>query len=83
MVYLMNFELIVAFNKNNVIGINNTIPWYVPEDFNQFSKTTKDHIVVMGRKTFESLPNGPLKNRINVAITNKKTETDNQELFFL
>ena len=78
----MNFELIVAFNKKNVIGIDNKIPWYVPEDLKQFRKTTKGHIVVMGRKTFESLPNGPLKNRINVVITNKKTETNNQELFF-
>lgn len=41
----MNFELIVAFNKNNVIGINNTILWYVPEDFNQyFTYCSRFHI---------------------------------------
>ena len=62
--------------------MNNKIPWYVPEDLKQFRKTTKDHIVVMGRKTFESLPNGPLKNRINVIITNKPIELNNSELFF-
>lgn len=78
----MNFELIVAFNKKNVIGIDNKIPWYVSEDLKQFRKTTKDHIVVMGRKTFESLPNGPLKNRINVVITNKTIESDNMDLYF-
>ena len=78
----MNFELIVAFNNKNVIGINNTIPWYVPEDLKQFRKTTKDHIVVMGRKTFESLPNGPLKNRINVVITNKTLESHNTDIYF-
>ena len=78
----MNFELIVAFNNKNVIGINNTIPWYVPEDLKQFRKTTKDHIVVMGRKTFESLPNGPLKNRINVVITNKTIESHNADVYF-
>ena len=80
--YLMDFELIVAFNKKNVIGINNTIPWYVPEDLKQFRKTTKDHIVLMGRKTFESLPNGPLKNRINVVITNKIMKSDNTDVYF-
>lgn len=63
--------LIVAFNQKNVIGNNNKIPWYIPEDLKLFQKTTKDHIIVMGRKTFESLPNGPLKNRINVVITNQ------------
>ena len=64
-------RLIVAFNHNNVIGNNNKIPWYIPEDLKLFQKITKNHIIVMGRKTFESLPNGPLKNRINVVITNK------------
>ena len=64
-------NLIVAFNHNNVIGNNNKIPWYIPEDLKLFQKTTKNHIIVMGRKTFESLPNGPLKNRINVVITNQ------------
>lgn len=64
-------RLIVAFNHNNVIGNNNKIPWYIPEDLKLFQKITKNHIIVMGRKTFESLPNGPLKNRINVVITNQ------------
>lgn len=64
-------NLIVAFNHNNVIGNNNKIPWYIPEDLKLFQKITKNHIIVMGRKTFESLPNGPLKNRINVVITNQ------------
>ena len=64
-------RLIVAFNDNNVIGNNNKIPWYIPEDLKLFQKITKNHIIVMGRKTFESLPNGPLKNRINVVITNQ------------
>jgi len=78
----MNFELIVAFNNKNVIGNDNKIPWYVPEDLKQFRKTTKNHIVVMGRKTFDSLPNGPLKNRINVVITNKVINNDIENLFF-
>jgi dihydrofolate reductase len=78
----MNYELIVAFNNKNVIGNDNKIPWYVPEDLKQFQKTTKNHIIVMGRKTFESLPNGPLKYRINVVITNKMINNDIENLFF-
>lgn len=64
-------NLIVAFNRKNVIGLNNTIPWYIPEDLKEFKRITNNQIIVMGRKTFDSLPNGPLKNRINVVITNQ------------
>ena len=78
----MNCELIVAFNKKNVIGNNNTIPWYVPEDLHYFKNVTKDNIIIMGRKTFDSLPNGPLKNRIHIVITSqKKPNTD--QVFYL
>lgn len=79
-----NFEILVAVDNNNVIGYNNNnnnnIPWYIPEDLKRFQDITKNNIVVMGRKTFESLPNGKLKNRINIVITNnitnKNTESD-------
>jgi dihydrofolate reductase len=69
-----NLELIVATNKNGVIGDKNSIPWYVPEDLMNFKKTTSDEVVIMGRKTFESLPNGALKNRVNIIITKKYLE---------
>ena len=77
-------NLIVAFNNKNVIGNNNKIPWYIPEDLKLFQKTTKNHIIVMGRKTFESLPNGPLKNRINIVITNQTElyENSNETLIY-
>ena len=70
MLHYMN--LIVGFNHKNIIGNNNKIPWYVPEDLKLFQKITKNHIIEIGRKTFESLPNGPLKNRVNIVITNQK-----------
>ena len=72
-----NFELIFASDVNGVIGNNNTIPWYVPEDLSYFRKITTYGIVVMGRKTFESLPNGFLKNRINIVITNNYKNYNN------
>lgn len=53
---------------NRVIGQGNKIPWYLPEDFKWFKKMTSGKIVVMGRKTFESLK-GPLPNRRNLILT--------------
>ena len=75
----MNFELIVASDKNGVIGINNTIPWHIPEDLKHFRQLTLNNIVVMGRKTFESLPNGPLKDRINIVITQNSHQYKNTD----
>ena len=64
------FELIVACTPSGVIGNNNTIPWHIPEDLAHFRKITEGHIVIMGRKTFESLPNQkPLKKRYNIVLT--------------
>jgi dihydrofolate reductase len=75
----MNFELIVASDKNGVIGNNNTIPWHIPEDLKRFRQLTLNNIVVMGRKTFESLPNGPLKDRINIVITQNPHQYKNTD----
>ncbi len=61
---------IVAASENNVIGINNTLPWHIPEDLKFFKDKTNNHIMIMGRKTFESLPGGkPLPNRLHIVIT--------------
>jgi dihydrofolate reductase len=65
----MNCELIVAMSKNGVIGNNNKLPWNIPEDLAHFSNLTKGAILIMGRKTFESLPEGGLKNRLNVVLS--------------
>lgn len=48
-------SLIVAHAKNNVIGINNTLPWHLPEDLKRFRALTIGHHIIMGRKTYESL----------------------------
>ena len=67
-----NYNIIVAFSaKTFVIGKNNEIPWNIPEDLKRFSDLTKGSITVMGRKTYESIPENrrPLKNRINVVVT--------------
>jgi len=65
----MNFELIVACDSLYSIGKNGILPWYLPEDLIHFREKTNNHILVMGRKTFDSLPTGPLKNRIHIVIS--------------
>lgn len=62
-------EAIIAVNKKNIIGANNKIPWHVPEDLQYFRQKTQGHIIIMGRKTFESFPKGPLPKRINIVLT--------------
>lgn len=49
------FTAIAAMSLNRVIGRANQIPWHLPEDFKWFKKTTLGHVLVMGRKTFESI----------------------------
>jgi dihydrofolate reductase len=53
---MINFALIVARNKNNIIGEDGTIPWHCPEDLHHFKETTGYSAMIMGRKTHESLP---------------------------
>lgn len=63
--------LIAAVAKNGVIGNGNAIPWHLPEDFKHFSATTRGHAVIMGSKTFWSLPDAfrPLPKRTNIVLT--------------
>tara|TARA_B100000902_G_scaffold38503_1_gene45858 strand:- start:1615 stop:2142 length:528 start_codon:yes stop_codon:yes gene_type:complete len=62
-------DMVVAVNKNGIIGRNNKLLWDIPEDMKHFRRLTNHNIVVMGRRTFDSLPFGPLKSRINIVIT--------------
>lgn len=63
-------NLIVAVDKNWAIGKNNKLLVSIPSDMKFFRETTSEKVVVMGRKTLESFPNGlPLKNRVNIVLT--------------
>lgn len=61
-------SLIAACDQNRLIGVDNTIPWTLPEDLRRFKRTTMGGIVIMGRATFRSLDNRPLPGRLNVVI---------------
>jgi dihydrofolate reductase len=67
-------HLIYARAKNGVIGLNNQLPWHLPEDLAHFKKLTTGQTVLMGRKTWDSLPNAykPLPNRLNLVMTRTK-----------
>jgi dihydrofolate reductase len=67
----MPLKLIYARARNGVIGLNNQLPWHLPEDLAHFKRTTLGCPVVMGRKTWESLPAQfrPLPGRQNIVIT--------------
>lgn len=65
-------HLIVATSKNNQIGIDNKLPWHIPEDLKYFKEKTKHHTILMGRKTYESIGR-PLPDRTNVVLTRDLT----------
>ena len=67
----IKLSLIVAHTRNRVIGKDNKMLWHLPEDMKFFKNTTWGHIVLMGRKTFETLGK-PLPGRINIITTRNK-----------
>lgn len=64
-------SLIAGISQNNCIGLNGQLPWHIPEDLKHFREVTAGKTVLMGRKTWESLPEKfrPLPNRTNIIIT--------------
>jgi dihydrofolate reductase len=67
----MQINLIWAEGHNRVIGLNGVMPWHLPEDLAHFKRVTLGHPVIMGRKTWESLPVRfrPLPGRMNIVIS--------------
>ena len=65
----MQITLIAALAQNRIIGNANQIPWHIPEDFAFFKRYTTGKPIIMGRKTWDSLPRKPLPNRRNIVIT--------------
>ncbi len=70
--------LIVAMTEDRVIGKDGGLPWHYPEDMEHFRQKTIGNSVLMGRKTYESLPENykPLPKRQNIVLTRDKIETD-------
>lgn len=70
---MCKFKIIACLNNKNVLGKDGGLLYHISNDLMNFKSQTIGNVVIMGRKTFESLPNGaPLKDRINIIITSNK-----------
>lgn len=68
-------KIIVAYNQHRVIGRDGTIPWHEPDDMAWFQHTTMGHSVIMGRRTWETLPRAPLLGRLNIVLTRESPDS--------
>ena len=75
----MEIHLIWAQDYNGGIGINGQLPWHIPEDLINFKKITLDSTILMGRKTWDSLPFKPLPKRRNIVLS--KNKINNVEVY--
>lgn len=71
---VQQIAIIVALDEENAIGHDGALLCYLPNDLKHFKQITNGHTVIMGRKTFESLPKGALPNRTNIVITSDAAE---------
>ncbi|UKN00543.1 dihydrofolate reductase [Paracrocinitomix mangrovi] len=71
-------KMIVAIAANNVIGKDNDLIWHLPADMRFFTESTSGHIVIMGRKNWNSIPDKyrPLSNRLNIVVSRDPNFTD-------
>lgn len=75
---MKKLSMIAALDDNYGVGIDNKLPWHIPEDLSYFKKITMGKNIIMGRKTFESLP-GILPNRKHIVLTKNKNFVSNDE----
>lgn len=71
-------SIIVAIAENYAIGKNNDLLWHISNDLKRFKRLTRNHCVVMGKRTYYSLPTRPLPNRTNIVITDVPGEQIDQ-----
>ena len=68
---MSELTIVVAIDAQRGIGINNKLPWHLPEDLAHFKRLTSGHPIIMGRKTFDSIGR-PLPNRRNIVVTRNR-----------
>jgi dihydrofolate reductase len=74
---MKKISIIVAVAENNAIGKDNKLLWHISNDLKRFKRITAGHTVVMGKKTYESLPGGPLPDRRNIVISDNLNDRFN------
>ena len=78
---MAQISIIAAIAENNAIGLKGKLLYWLPADLKRFKALTTGHTIIMGRKTFESLPKGALPNRRNVVLTRSKQTFEGAETF--
>ena len=73
--------IIAALARNNAIGCDNRLLYWLPNDLKRFKALTTGHTIIMGRRTFESLPKGALPNRRNVVLSRSLSGAEGAEVF--
>ena len=74
-------NIIAAVARNRAIGYKNKLLYWLPNDLKRFKQLTTGHTIIMGRRTFESLPKGALPNRRNIVLSRSKTDFPGCEVF--
>ena len=77
----MRINIIAAVAQNRAIGHKNKLIYWLPDDLKRFKQLTTGHTIIMGRKTYDSLPKGALPNRRNVVISSSMTHIPGCEVF--
>ncbi len=77
----MNIAIIAAMGRNRAIGRDNRLPWAIPEDLARFKALTMGHPIIMGRKTYESLPQGALPGRRNIVVSRTISSLPDAEVY--
>ncbi len=78
---MYRLALIAAIAKNNAIGFENRLIYWLPNDLKRFKELTTGHTIIMGSNTFRSLPKGALPNRRNIVLSRKETSFPGTETF--
>ena len=75
-------SIIACISKaNRAIGYQNRLLYHIQSDMTRFRELTTGHVIIMGRKTYESLPNGALPNRCNIVVSKSRKELPNCEVY--
>ena len=77
----MTISIIAAVAANRAIGYQNKLIYWLPNDLRRFKALTTGHTIIMGRRTFESLPKGALPNRRNIVLSRSKKKWEGCEVF--
>ncbi|MDO9154888.1 MAG: dihydrofolate reductase [Paludibacter sp.] len=71
---MCKISIIAAVSDNYVIGKSKKLPWHLPADLKRFKQLTTGQVILMGKRTFQSLPNGPLPDRKNIVLSSTISE---------